>query len=417
MVKSSKHLARISLAIMGVGFVLTFPLSDSKIIALLHGGFEAGIVGGLADWFAVTALFRYPFGIPIPHTSLLTKNRSRITKALISTLENDWLSKKSIQDKLNTIQMTEKIMNIAQSELQSPRLNKTMATLLSQMIVKIDVQKLAPILSKYIKEYLYSYKTQQLLEATSKKILDHQLDQKGLDYLLVQGEKWISKEETKYKLGSMAVAALNKIELDGFLQFALKSFQSLINEEKMGKIIQNLISNVIHDLQDPNSIDREKVLLSIQTFLHNAGDNQALIEELEKFKQSLLEEWDPSESIEKILVDVQRKLADYIQNSPFVEAHLIPLLMELFQSLKENQEKMMAIETWLHTQITNFVEKNHSKIGRLVEENLNKLDNQTLIDMVENNIGKDLQWIRVNGAICGFIIGILITGIEMLFTL
>ncbi|MEB6549605.1 DUF445 domain-containing protein [Heyndrickxia sporothermodurans] len=417
MVRSSKHLARISLAIMGVGFVLTFPFSDSKIIAFLHGGFEAGIVGGLADWFAVTALFRYPFGIPIPHTSLLTKNRSRITKALISTLENDWLSKKSIKDKLNTIQMTEKIINIAERELQSPRLNKAIATLLSQMIVKVDVQKLAPLLSKYMKDYLYLYKMQSLLEVGSKKILDHQFDQKGLDYLLMHGEKWISKEETKYKLGSMAVTALNKIELDGFLQFALKSFQSLINEEKMGKIIQNLISNVIHDLQNPNSNDREKVLLSIQTFLHNAGDNQALIEELEKFKQSLLEEWDPSESIEKILFEMQKKLAGYIQNSPFVEAHLIPLIMELFQSLRGNQEKMMAIETWLHTQITNFVEENHSKIDRLVEENLNKLDDQTLINMVENNIGKDLQWIRVNGAICGFIIGILITGIEMLFSL
>ncbi|MGB3892347.1 MAG: DUF445 family protein, partial [Priestia megaterium] len=63
--KKSKHLAVISLAIMGVGFVATMPFGDSIWGRLLQGGFEAGLVGGLADWFAVTALFRHPLGIPI----------------------------------------------------------------------------------------------------------------------------------------------------------------------------------------------------------------------------------------------------------------------------------------------------------------------------------------------------------------
>ena len=69
---------------------------------------------------------------------------------------------------------------------------------------------------------------------------------------------------------------------------------------------------------------------------------------------------------------------------------------------------------WIQKQITVLVENNHSQIGNLVQENLDKLDNETLIDMMENNIGKDLQWIRVNGAVCGFIIGIVLTGIQAL---
>ena len=69
-------------------------------IDLLHGGFEAGLVGGLADWFAVTALFRHPLGLPIPHTALLPNNRKRMTNALVSILRNDWLSKESIQEKV-----------------------------------------------------------------------------------------------------------------------------------------------------------------------------------------------------------------------------------------------------------------------------------------------------------------------------
>ncbi len=98
--KGSRKIARYSLMIMGVGFIATTPFHGSVWIDLLHGGFEAGLVGGLADWFAVTALFRHPLGIPIPHTALLPNNRKRITNALVSTLKNDWLSKESIQEKI-----------------------------------------------------------------------------------------------------------------------------------------------------------------------------------------------------------------------------------------------------------------------------------------------------------------------------
>ncbi|HWJ77163.1 MAG TPA: DUF445 family protein, partial [Niallia sp.] len=56
----------------------------------------------------------------------------------------------------------------------------------------------------------------------------------------------------------------------------------------------------------------------------------------------------------------------------------------------------------------------HDQIGNLVKENLDKLDNETLVDMIENNIGKDLQWIRVNGAVCGFIIGLILSCIQLI---
>ena len=73
-IKSSKKIARYSLIMMGLGFLATIPSNGSVWFDLLHGGFEAGLVGGLADWFAVTALFRHPLGIPNPHTALLPNN-------------------------------------------------------------------------------------------------------------------------------------------------------------------------------------------------------------------------------------------------------------------------------------------------------------------------------------------------------
>ena len=115
--KSSRKIARYSLIIMGVGFIATAPFQGSFWVELLHGGFEAGLVGGLADWFAVTALFRHPLGIPIPHTALLPNNRKRMTNGLVSMLKNDWLSKESIQEKIKQIPLTEKLIAILEKQI------------------------------------------------------------------------------------------------------------------------------------------------------------------------------------------------------------------------------------------------------------------------------------------------------------
>ena len=80
--------------------------------------------------------------------------------------------------------------------------------------------------------------------------------------------------------------------------------------------------------------------------------------------------------------------------------------------IKEDEQTVRKIEKWLQKQVVTLVEKNHSKIGKLVQENLDKLDDKTLIEMIENNVGKDLQWIRVNGAVCGFMIGLVLEGIK-----
>ena len=91
----------------------------------------------------------------------------------------------------------------------------------------------------------------------------------------------------------------------------------------------------------------------------------------------------------------------------------MPMIQYLLDIFKDNHT---AIDPWIQNQIAILVENNHEQIGNLVQENLDKLDDKTLVDMVENNIGKDLQWIRVNGAVCGFVIGIFLTGIQVLST-
>lgn len=411
MSNKSKNLAGISLALMGTGFAATIPFQGTIAGEFLQGGFEAGLVGGLADWFAVTALFRHPFGIPIPHTALLPKNRNRMIKGLVNTIENDWLSKESIQTKLTQINLTEKLLPILEKELQSDSFKKTMKSLIIQMIESADLEKLAPLIQKQLKGYLTSDEVLKLLQALIQQVLERKYDEKSLDYLLLKTEEWASRSDQREEFGKFAMRAIDNGEADGFLQFAIKSFRNIVNEEKLGKILQDIILNVIRGLRRPDSEYRQAILDRIRKELLDIQENHALLEEIDR----VILEWDPSEKLMTILKKTQLKALDYIEEGPFIDDHLMPFAVRFLENIRNDQEKTDAIENKIQEQITLFIEKNHSKIGKLVEENLNKLDDEKLIDMIENNVGKDLQWIRVNGAVCGFFIGIVLTGVKMLF--
>lgn len=411
--KKSKHLATISLAIMGVGFVATMPFGDSIWGRLLQGGFEAGLVGGLADWFAVTALFRHPLGIPIPHTALLPKNRQRITRGLVSTLENDWLSKESIQEKVKRIAFTKRLLPIVRKGVHSETIQQKGTALLVDAINRVDTEKVVPIIEKELKSSLSAIELKPIVHSIVGEVVRNQYDEKALDVLLNKGEGWIKKEETQYQLGSIAKNALDNIELDGILQFALKSFQSMINEEKLGSILQNLLLSITSRLRNEDDEYRLALVNGIRKELQGLEHNEELLEKLEAWKQKTINELNVTNKLTEIVDKMKAKVTAFIESPEFMKSYAVPYVESWLNALEADAERQEAIDTAIQKQIMGFVDENHSKIGQLVQENLDKLDDETLVDMMENNVGKDLQWIRVNGALCGFLIGIVLTVIKL----
>jgi len=410
----SQHLATISLAVMAIGFLATMPIRDSLWGIILQGGFEAGLVGGLADWFAVTALFRHPLGIPIPHTALLPKNRKRIIAGIISMLENDWLTKESIRKKIDTINFSEKLFSIIDMEIHSKAVQKNFIILIQQLIKKIDTKRIAPVIEKELKLQLNKLDTKNYLPLIIDQVMERKYDEKTLDLILKEIYEWAEKDSTKYKLGGLAVAAVENIKADGFMQFALKSFSNLVNEEKLGNIIQSLILKGVDSFRDPINQNRQTLMIHIHKKLQSVKNDEKVYEELNHLKSQLIAKWEPQEQIVTLLDHLQQKAHDFVEDSSFFDNYILPMAIDGLENIKTNPEKVNSIETWIKQQISNFVDKNHSKIGKLVEENLERLDDKTLINMVETNVGKDLQWIRVNGAVCGFLIGLVLVGIKAL---
>ncbi|MCH4566843.1 DUF445 domain-containing protein [Bacillus sp. ES1-5] len=408
----TKYIAGISLGVMGVGFAASIPFQGTVAGEIIQGGFEAGLVGGLADWFAVTALFRHPMGIPIPHTALLPKNRKRVTKGLIHTLENEWLTKESITNKVKEMQLAQMVLQIAEREMQSDAVKKGIVTIAEKAIVSIDTEKLAVVIEKELKTYLHTINTSNILQVLVDQLVVQEYDEKTLDYILVKVKDWTAQDEARYQLGSLGMKAMENIKVDGFLQFTLKSFMNIVDEDKIGGILQKFIISNINSLQDADNSTRQLILSKIRQEIINVKENEALLQELENWKEKWIANWNATDKIKEMLEQVQQRAITFVKNEEFTDKYVIPFLQTQMNKIKEDEQTVQRIEEWLQKQVVTLVEKNHSKIGKLVQENLDKLDDKTLIEMIENNVGKDLQWIRVNGAVCGFMIGLVLEGIK-----
>ncbi|PGS82920.1 DUF445 domain-containing protein [Bacillus cereus] len=408
----TKYIAGISLGVMGIGFAASIPFQGTIAGEIIQGGFEAGLVGGLADWFAVTALFRHPMGIPIPHTALLPKNRKRVTKGLINTLENEWLTKESITNKVKEMQLAQMVLQIAEREMQSDAVKKGIVTIAEKAIVSIDTEKLAVIIEKELKTYLHTINTNNILQVLVDQLVVQEYDEKTLDYILVKVKDWTAQDEARYQLGSLGMKAMENIKVDGFLQFTLKSFMNIVDEDKIGGILQKFIISNINSLQEADNSTRQLILAKIRQEISNVKENEALLKELENWKEKWIANWDATDKIKEMLEQVQQRAVAFVNNEEFADKYVIPFLQKQMNKIKEDEQTVQKIEDWLQKQVVSLVEKNHSKIGKLVQENLDKLDDKTLIEMIENNVGKDLQWIRVNGAVCGFMIGLVLEGIK-----
>ncbi|SDE14236.1 Uncharacterized membrane-anchored protein YjiN, DUF445 family [Paenibacillus sp. UNCCL117] len=410
------YTAVISLIVMFAGFVLTIPWAAAiPWVRFLQSGFEAGLVGGLADWFAVTALFRHPLGIPIPHTALLPKNRERVTQALVSTVQNELLSKESMTAKLETLQIGERLLELLDRQVGTEQAKEALLKLVETVLEQIPWDEAAGLAEKELRRYADELDVPQLLQTGVRYAVDRQYDEKALNGLLDLVYDLVSRTDTRNRLGALAVNAVSQMNTGGgFMSFAMNAFAGFVNEDKLGGMIQEQLLREIIRLKNAQDGNRRWVLGELRQALQSFGQTEEQREAIESWKRELLDGLELSDKTARVVQSIRSRLTDFVRGERFAEEYMIPYLKRMLHKLKSDAAAMHSLETFIRTGLTHWIGENHHLIGKLIHENVDKFDNATLISLMEDKIGKDLQWIRVNGAICGFLIGLVLFGVRAL---
>ncbi len=407
--------ASISLVIMFAGFLFTLFSDNIIIIMILRSGFEAGLVGGIADWFAVTALFRYPFGIQIPHTALLPKNRQKITTALVSIVENNLLNKASIINKVQELNVVRRVLNICKNNMYSNEVKLKIIYIIKSTIDYISIDKLSLYLLDLIGSYLNKLDSRKLLETGVKIFLQNNYEEKILDALIKKCMELVQKEEIKKEAGNIVFSTVKKLGSSKIKQYMLNTIINIVGEDKIGSIVQNLIISALKDLKNADSLNRKMILELMENNIKNIRSDEIIIQKIDAFKSSVPDNVQLKEFIVESLNGLKSRILIYINDDNYIEKIMLPSIDKVIGKVLSNVELIDKLEEYIQGQASEYINNNHEKIGKLVKENIEKIDTKTLIELIEYKVGDDLQWIRVNGAICGFFIGLILGIIRVVF--
>lgn len=388
---------QISLIISVLGLIIVQTLIYFKYIGgywhIVLAGFEAATIGGFADWFAVKALF---CEIPIPfvkkHTNIIVKNREKISKSIVDLVTNEWLSPEVIKDKIIGISISNKIFNYLKTsnkekikDFLNPIINEFKKSFNINEVIKNQIERINVniVLGRFIKGNIGNESYNQFFET-----------------ILNGGQSIINKDETKEFLKSTLQNQVSSYKKESGIKGFLLSLGEESNIIDYNSIVEKLIisfNELIEEAKvNPNSNLRVKIddfVLKYSEGLINNENNKLT----ESIKQSLLNvKWD--ELLNRNSTDLENIIFDKLQ--------------ELIIKSSENKELKLKIDEFIFESIEKIISDNHNIIGNMVEESLNKLNDKDLVNQIEDKVGDDLQYIRLNGAIVGGLVGVIIASIR-----
>ena len=422
---SKNHIGRNSLIISITGLVVVQLLMyvgflKNEYWHILLSGFEAATIGGFADWFAVSALF---YEIPIPiikkHTNIIVRSRAKLSEGIVDLVTNKWLSPEVIKEKISDVPITENIIKVLKEPQNNLLISRFLRVVTSRLTANIDSPEVVQMLQSILKEQLKDVDLSLPLGNWLKKSIENGDHNELWDMILNAAKKTINDDATRKTLLTLIQKQIEAYKDEDFLKGlfigAAGKVGVIDNNLIVDKIINSITDFVDEAEGESNHPFREKFDNNILEFseglINRAPESIKVINDLQ---EGLVNNADTENVIQKILVNLKASIENQLKrsNSPiiiFLKENIHNLLDEL-DSDKTAQKK---IDRWVKNTISELVGKYHHEIGEMVRFSLSKLNDVELVGQIEEKVGNDLQFIRLNGALVGGFVGVIIAGIRI----
>ena len=395
--------ANLALALSVIGAIGTAGQGGSLALTTIHHGFLAATIGGLADWFAVKAIFGRPLGIS-HRTDILRRNRARIMDSLVRFSADDLLSKENIMDVVEREKIGALLVEYLQHRGGRERLVEAAVDILRHISSDVDSRSIAKELTPYVIQALHALP----LEESFAELLDVLTEEPHADrifnMLIRMGLRLVRTQVFQDMLHENIASIRTEYERDGMIRaFVLSFFDDAMIAEWLTVRLEEILTCATA-VDDRRHRDGVQALVSFVTGLRA---NPKLYEELHRYKIHVIEQLE----IETILTDfIEHRMKG---SHPFWVPYVKELLNEKIDIFVHSEAWQNRADRWMKDLAAGEVEKHHAMIADFVREYLNQKSDDELITFVEGKVHTDLQMIRVNGAIVGAFVGM---GLSLIVT-
>jgi uncharacterized membrane-anchored protein YjiN (DUF445 family) len=357
---------------------------------------EAATVGGLADWYAVVALFKRPLGLPIPRTAIIQSNQHRIAEKLGEFIEVHFLEEAPVEAKLRQIDFASFIADWLRDRKRSADLARFTLRLLPEAVNATETSGLMTFITRRITSQLQSIDLAPLAAGTLRAFVAEGRHQGLLDDILRVVHQSLTDPET------MAVIR-DKIRAE--MPTLLKLYRAdkfLVN--RIVASATKFFEQVRNDPQHPFRGEFDRMLLS---FVDRLGTDKAIAGRIDGLKRDLL----ARPELADLARNIWSNTRSFIERSAsgetqVLQQHLAGMFMKAGEALAADHELRAEINQGFVAVLRSFIADQKSGVSSFIADQVKAWDMGQLISLIEINIGRDLQYIRFNGSVIGGLAGL-----------
>lgn len=401
--KSMKRLATGMLLLMAGVFIVSHiyrPLLPW--LAWVEAFAEAAMVGALADWFAVTALFRHPMGLPVPHTAIIPRRKDELGENLARFVRENFLIGAALQPRLANLDAASRAGDWLAKAPNARRVSADAGAFLQWLLATLDSEALRD----FLRENLHLELRQLQVAPLVGRVLDL-LTRNNHHQALMDLAVRIARQHLEEN------RVLIRIRIDEKSPWWLPGF---VDQEIFDKIVAEVESVLDAIGSDPEHDARKRFNEGVQSFIDALKNDPETIERGEEIKNELLDH----PLVQQYLSGLWQHVSAFLlrqsgEPESMLRQRFESGLMSFGEALRYDPELRDQINEWLNDAILRIVRNYQEEIASVISETVRSWDSDVTSRRVELAVGRDLQFIRINGTIVGGIAGLTIYALSRLF--
>jgi uncharacterized membrane-anchored protein YjiN (DUF445 family) len=365
---------------------------------------EAGVVGGLADWFAVTALFRHPLGIPIPHTALIPNKKDQLGESLSTFVHGNFLSADNVTDKVTRARPSMRLAEYLDDEGHRRTIVAEGATLARQLVLSLDDQEIQTL----VRNTVFTQLTANAWGPPAGRLLFAAVDdgrhQGVVDGILTALHRWLLENRDRV---AQVVADRGPVSQDGPIRWL---------HERVGYKGADLLIQWVAQLRDnPDDSARQQLDRALLRISEEMQHDPDMIERVERWKSDILQHPETQRVVSGIWPAARELVLQALDDPDSdLRQRALGYLTMTAGRLHDDPEFATNVDQRVAAGAGYLVDRYGADAVEVISDTVRKWDASEASRRIEVAVGKDLQYIRINGTVVGALAGLAIYAVSEL---
>lgn len=373
---------------------------------------EAAMVGALADWFAVVALFKHPLGVPIPHTAIIKNKKDAIAGNLAIFIRDKFLDTDTLIRKLREQNAAEQLGSYLISRNNADGIATGLTRILSESLGFISDNRVKKILGSVVKNRIDNFDLSSAAGTLLDTLRNDNRHQKVLDEVLNRLAVWLATPEAQTSLASTIDSMIKQdyplltVFIQNREQFSQGAGEKIAR--KINEYIQEVNTNPDHSL-------RQKFDNSVTDIIARLRSDTVLREKIETIKHEAVQNPLVYEYVNSLVSDLTNWLSNDLQlMDSKIHGTILEVLSGIGSTLAKNCELKESFNQHVEKLVISYADTVRTSIVRYISETVKTWETDDYVTEIELSIGSDLQFIRMNGTLVGGVIGLLLHTVSLM---